>query len=245
MLSIYYIIFNFRLPDSEFHSLLSILPRKDQNRILRFRRWQDRHIHLAGKLLLLKGLAERGFPEDILNSVKTTGYGKPFINGSIEFSLSNSGMCAVCAISNDGQIGIDVEAYTRFNISDLKSYMLLDEWENIQNAENRNEAFFIFWTKKESVLKADGRGLSVPLEQIHLENESATLSGKKWFIEKIDLGNPYICHLAASIKISDITLKMIDPGDLCFSTLRWGYHNIDRLDHSNSFRQDQLDGQDF
>jgi len=215
MLSILYTIFDSRLSDGEFQSLLSILPQKDQDRILRFRRWQDRQIHLAGRLLLLKGLVEGGFTPGILGSVKTNSYGKPFITDNIEFSLSNSGMCAVCAITDNVQIGIDVETLNDIEISDFRSLMSLDEWNDIQNDRNRLTAFYNFWTKKEAALKADGRGFSVPLEQIHIEKNSAILSDKKWLITEIPLEAPYICHLAAENPVNTIFIQKVSPENFC------------------------------
>lgn len=214
MISIFYTVFNSRLSDGDFQSLLSILPQKDQDRILRFKRWQDRQIHLAGRLLLLKGLLEHGLPIGILESVKTNSYGKPFTTHNIEFSLSNSGVCAVCAITDTPQIGIDVETIKNIDISNFKSIMSLDEWNDIQNAKNKLTAFYSFWTKKEAILKADGRGFSVPLEQIHIGKNSAIISNEPWFISEIPLEASYICHLATRNPVDTIYVQKIFPDNL-------------------------------
>lgn len=214
MLSIFYTIFDSRLSNGDFQSHLSILPQKDQDRIRRFKRWQDRQIHLACRLLLQKGLVECGYPPAILESVNNTFYGKPFINSDIEFSLSNSGTCAVCVISHSNTVGIDVETIRDIDISDFKSLMSLNEWKDIQNAKNRLKAFYSFWTKKEAILKADGRGFSLPLEQIHIGKNSAMVSDKKWFISEIPLDASHICHIAIENPVDTISIQKTPPENL-------------------------------
>lgn len=214
MLTVFHTSFVSSLTDGEFYSYLSVLPQKEQVRILQFKRCEDRQVHLACRLLLLRGLIEHGLPQNCLEFLETTPTGKPYITHDIEFSLSNSGRCAVCAFSNKGQIGVDIEMVKDLNIFDFKVLMNLNEWYDLLKAEDRQLAFFTFWTKKEAVLKADGIGLGIPLDKVLLEKKHALLSEKKWFTKKIHLESQYICHIATSQEDRNIVLKKIKPGDL-------------------------------
>jgi 4'-phosphopantetheinyl transferase len=61
--------------------------------------------------------------------IKTGPYGKPFLDtGSVYFNLSHTGKKLVIAISNNGNIGIDLEQYKhRKNLSGLAQKCFSDE----------------------------------------------------------------------------------------------------------------------
>ena len=207
MITLFYTFSELQLKDQEFRTLLSYLPETDQKQILRYRRWQDRQSHLIGRFLLLYGLVERGLPFSSLERLKFNAYGKPFVDAKVNFNLSHSGSCVVCAVTDRGSIGVDVEAVKDIDLAAFNDCVNDGEWSKIQQSTDKQIAFFKCWTKKEAVIKADGRGLSIPLRQINLNDESAVLTGKSWYLKTIDLGRPYICHLAIDRCDSDLIMK--------------------------------------
>jgi len=85
------------------------LPQSLQNKVLRFRRWQDRHMSLMGKLLLLEGLKSQGLGADCLEKLEIDENERPFIAGAVDFNISHSGGAVVCALTDQAKVGIDVE----------------------------------------------------------------------------------------------------------------------------------------
>jgi 4'-phosphopantetheinyl transferase len=64
----------------------------------RFVRWQDKHLHLFGRLLLLNGIKNLGFDTKLINEIKYTLNQKPFIEGvQVDFNITHSGNYVLCA----------------------------------------------------------------------------------------------------------------------------------------------------
>lgn len=98
----------------------------------------------------------------------TTEYGKPFLKGSsgIEFNVAHSGDFVVIAMARDRQIGVDIERI-RPNIeveNIAHRFFFREERAWLLREPNRLENFYRLWTAKESVMKAVGLGLSMPLD---------------------------------------------------------------------------------
>ncbi|MCF3932400.1 4'-phosphopantetheinyl transferase superfamily protein [Acuticoccus sp. M5D2P5] len=104
-------------------------------------------------------------------------YGKPYLvrragQADLRFSLSHTSEYAALGVTEGADIGLDIEAVrpveralaTRFfaheEVRFLDTHLgpggrMSDPWQN---------AFFRVWTAKEAVIKALGRGLSMPLD---------------------------------------------------------------------------------
>ncbi|HEX3372085.1 MAG TPA: 4'-phosphopantetheinyl transferase superfamily protein [Candidatus Acidoferrales bacterium] len=100
-------------------------------------------------------------------------HGKPSLKQEhrteLRFNVSHSGEVALVAFSLHEELGVDVEL-KRTNVDFLALAQLSfsrDERAAILScsAEDRADLFYEFWTCKEAYIKADGRGLSVPLDQ--------------------------------------------------------------------------------
>lgn len=59
-------------------------------------------------------------------------------------------------------------------------------------------AFYKFWTMKEAIIKADGKGLTIPLNDLNLLNNSnlVKIDQTVWSLQKIHLDEDYVCHMA-------------------------------------------------
>lgn len=104
-------------------------------------------------------------------------FGKPSVFApktctDLSFNASHSGALALIAVSRSGQIGIDVEllrsgvegraiAARFFAANEVASLVALRPHDQV-------EGFFNAWTRKEAIVKALGRGLSIPLDSFEV-----------------------------------------------------------------------------
>ena len=204
MIDVFFTHFNAPLTTDIWNTYFQKLPQGIQTQIMRFKRWQDRHASLLGKILLLEGLKKYGYPPDCLKNLSYSPYNRPFLDDSIDFNISHSGEYVVCAINNEGRVGIDIERMRPLDFSEFRNYMTSEEWNMMHESPDQLEYFYELWTVKESVIKGEGKGLSIPLLDIHWEGETASVSNNLWYIRKILIDPGYSCHVAANHEISEL-----------------------------------------
>ena len=204
MIDVFYTHFDALLTTDTWDIYFQKLPQGIQTQIMRFKRWQDRHASLLGKILLLEGLKKYGYPPDCLKNLSYSPYNRPFLDDSIDFNISHSGEYVVCAINNEGRVGIDIERMRPLDFSEFRNYMTSEEWNMMHESPDQLEYFYELWTVKESVIKGEGKGLSIPLLDIHWEGETASVSNNLWYIRKILIDPGYSCHVAANHEISEL-----------------------------------------
>jgi 4'-phosphopantetheinyl transferase len=209
LIRIFYTTFKKRLPEDTYNYYLSLLPSEMQIKISKFYRWQDGQASLLGKILLRKGLKDLGFDDD-LTKIKYTEYGRPFLEGLGDFNISHSGNCLVCAISTNEKVGIDIEEIRLISVESFKGQFLAEEWAAVMISNDIVRSFFELWTAKESVAKADGRGLTIPLKKIFLENGQSRIDGSLWHYKNIPLFDHCIVHIASSNEVSEFQVKYIN-----------------------------------
>jgi|ERR1035437_1249251 4'-phosphopantetheinyl transferase len=78
MINIYLTKFEKPLTSELWELNYSLLPPDLKDRNVRFIRWQDRHSHLFGKLLLLEGLKGFNINYNVLQSLQLNSYERPF-----------------------------------------------------------------------------------------------------------------------------------------------------------------------
>jgi 4'-phosphopantetheinyl transferase len=201
MIDIYHCTMAGEMPIQQWDKYFALLPPAQKEKNRRYRRWEDRHLHLFARLLLREGLLRHGYEENILDAIQTNAYDKPFLNEDIDFSISHSGNQVVCAISKKVRLGVDIEKKDRqFDLDLLGNILSPDERDYVLGAHDKCDAFFRIWTRKESLIKADGRGFSAsPLDQINCLPDEVMLEKKKWFIRDLDLDNDYSSSLSTDI----------------------------------------------
>ncbi|WP_299188246.1 4'-phosphopantetheinyl transferase superfamily protein [uncultured Aquimarina sp.] len=185
---------------------LNILPKKLQNEVFKFRRWQDRYNCLLGKLLVYLGhYLFCGSPLEFSRFLKDS-YGKPYIKDSnIHFNISHSGNTAVCAFSKQS-IGVDIEEVNDLDVTMFDTVFNPDEMLRI-NTDGTSK-FYEFWTIKEAVSKAIGKGLGIPLLDIKIKDKYVIYNNNEWQIESYKMGNKY-CTVASGI-CNKIRIKEIE-----------------------------------
>nr|MBQ6241186.1 4'-phosphopantetheinyl transferase superfamily protein [Lachnospiraceae bacterium] len=177
-----------------FQGALSRLPWPEKrDRILRYRREEDRRRSLAAWSLAAEMLRAEGMRDPELDYTQA---GKPALvhYPDLYFNLSHGGDLAVCAVS-DRPVGADVEPLLTAE-PDLAAYAFSDEerrW--LAEQPDASEAFTRLWVRKESYLKCVGTGLSYPLQELSLQPGREEEAGCR-FIEKEIRGHRIsICSL--------------------------------------------------
>lgn len=193
-----------------FDDYLLELPAAMQAKVCQFRRWEDSHTALMGKILL-KEMASTYFNlPDILDQISYSETKKPEVAGSVSFNISHSEDLVVCAMGENCRLGVDVEKIVDVDFTHLQDYMTETEWDQIHLAKDPNEAFLKYWTQKEAVIKADGRGLSIPLKEVKAQKSLVTLGSNPWYTLEVNLAEGYACHIASSNRLTSDDLACFD-----------------------------------
>ncbi|WP_264530510.1 4'-phosphopantetheinyl transferase family protein [Flavobacterium sp. N502540] len=203
----------------DFHkSLLEVyLPKFSsvyQARIRRYRRWQDAQVSLLGRILLFQSVKELYDRDYTDKDIKYSKYNKPYFSDtSIKFNISHSGEMVICALSDESEIGIDLELISNIPIDEFKSELTEEEWSKITIANNIQDAFFDFWTQKEAVVKAHGMGLAIPLKSFEIFDNVAKIDNESFYLKEIKIDEKYKCYISLLNDSTDICLthKRIDP----------------------------------
>ncbi len=145
---------------------------------------------------------------------KENSFGKPFLKNSaskIFFNLSHSCDWALLAVSNNRQVGIDIEFIRNdFDESEVAQHFFSrTENEVLLSLPKhlRKKAFFDCWTRKEAFIKANGKGLSFSLKEFSVafapaerarlvDLENSNLESGGWEIEALEIASNYSAAVA-------------------------------------------------
>ena len=178
--------------------LLEKMPDAIKERALRYKFEADAYQFVVGRLLLRYGLKEMGF-DDLLDKIYILENGKPYLE-KLSFNISHSGNIVVCVLADLGQVGIDIEQHKQIKLSDFEAFFTPKEWIDIDTAENPLQKFFMYWTRKESIIKALGVNLSY-LHQIEIDLAKNYFIEKEqyWYLYDLDFGEGYTGALCSDI----------------------------------------------
>ena len=154
--------------------------------------------------------------------------GKPELSGSLDqskirFNLSHSSELALLALTRGLAIGVDIEWIKADFASDdiAERFFSNTEVQTLRSLppDQRTEAFFSCWTRKEAYIKALGEGLSVPLDSfavafapgmaaalLHVKVDPAEV--KRWSMYNIPVSDGY--KAAAVVQGKDHRLKQME-----------------------------------
>jgi 4'-phosphopantetheinyl transferase len=146
-------------------------------------------------------------------------WGKPEICGPILdpplwFNLSHTDGFAACVAGRVPQLGVDVENTRRMtSYNDLaRRFFAAVEYQYLRNLplDLQREAFFRIWTLKEAYIKAEGKGLSIPLDSFnfHFSDEvKLALNGEftpdGWSFFEFQAGSDYRISIGAKATGAD------------------------------------------
>ena len=192
---------------SRLHQLLDHskgwLPPSFINKAYDYRQEADACRYLLGKLLLVKGMRCLGNNQWSIDQLEFDQYKKPYCDGDIHFNITHSGDYVLCAFSKAGSLGIDIEHIQEVSFEHFTACFTKAEWTSILNADNQQAAFFRYWTKKEAILKADGRGMHISLQSIEVITDSTLVNTTQWYTQELYIQEGYSAHIATSLKITD------------------------------------------
>lgn len=131
-------------------------------------------------------------------------------DSGVTFNVSHSGGIALLAFARRREIGVDIEQVRRDSDLEAIARRFFSAREQSQLAalprEERFDAFFRCWTRKEAFIKATGDGLSLPLSQFDVSlvpGEKNALQATRpddseagrWLLQEVPGGPGYIAAL--------------------------------------------------
>jgi 4'-phosphopantetheinyl transferase len=199
--------------DSVVERFQGLLASDEMDRAERFRfaRLRRSFILARGALRILLGRYLNAAPGDIEFSYGPKGKPALRTDHRLQFNASHSGDVALFAFTMDCEIGVDVEAIrTMPDIEDVaKRFFCAEETEDLLSLppDQREQGFFLCWTRKEAYIKATGDGLSTPLDafrvtlhpdaaagMIHLERDP--IAAQAWTLQDLTPAPGYAAALA-------------------------------------------------
>jgi 4'-phosphopantetheinyl transferase len=169
----------------------TVLSANEKQTSARFVYDKDRNCYMIAHGLL-RGLLARYLhckPEEL--GFIANEYGKPELlptsnTSGLCFNLSHSGDRVLIAVTCGTQVGVDVERVREdLDVLELaRAQFATDEIENLERLEpaERARVFFHYWTCKEAVTKAIGRGLSIPLADFTIERGADDVDRVVWLV---------------------------------------------------------------
>lgn len=164
-------------PLASFERLALLLSVDEQARAKRFYFEKDRTRYASGRGILRSILGHYLNVEPQHIQLCYGEYGKPslekrYAETALNFNISHSNDLALYAIARGKSVGIDLEHIREIADMDqvVKKFFAEKEQATFYNLHpnERREAFFKVWTRKEAYLKAIGVGLSEPLHYVEV-----------------------------------------------------------------------------
>ena len=154
--------------DAAFADAYSSLSRWRKDRVDRLKTGRSRLLSLGAGILFDEAVRKRGLDPDRLE-IATAANGRPFLpdHPDIHFSLSHSGNMAMCAVS-EKIVGCDIQIIDERRLSAAQKAFSAEEAEIFEKLDKagRTAFFYRVWVLKESLAKADGRGLAFPMKTV-------------------------------------------------------------------------------
>jgi 4'-phosphopantetheinyl transferase len=194
-------------PAAGTQALLDLLDDVERSRYEAYRQDADKRRFLTGRALI-RGVAAAELgkePKDIAidSSCFDCGkpHGKPKVDG-LEVSISHSGHWVALAVTDASPVGVDVEQIRDAEVDGLAGIAFspaeLAAFETVPQAD-RKGAFFTYWSRKEAVVKATGKGMSVPMSKLTLTTHDAPPR--------------VVASEAPEVEISTVHMVDLEPGD--------------------------------
>jgi 4'-phosphopantetheinyl transferase len=174
-----------------------------QMKLQRLRRPGDLANSLLGMQLLKTGMQHLKFHGVQLSGIQYRTNGKPQLDEAVDFSISHSGNMVVCALTQNGRIGIDTE---RLRPLSIRSYSrFLSAAESLAPGDS-SAAFIDLWTCKEAVLKGCGDCRLDQLKDITITGDAARIGTRHFYLRRLELLQGYRTCLATSAQQDTIEL---------------------------------------
>lgn len=225
-------------PAVETPRLLALLDDIERDRHNAYRQTVDRARFLTGRVVAKAAVgAVLGISPGEVSLDSTCPdcgrkHGKPrvvppsgFAGVAPELSISHSGNLVAVALTPGIPVGIDVEQERDVEVDGLIRMTLSpaeqSAWSSVPAAD-RDAAFFTYWSRKEAILKATGRGLSIGMTRVTvspwdqppavLSSQASEVDTTRMHLTQLDAGSGYrACVAVIGPADLDVTVHDADP----------------------------------
>ena len=193
----------------------------------------DKYIISHGILRHILSCYTKRYPEYI--EFIHNEYGKPFLkNSNIYFNMSHSHNMVSYIVALNYRVGIDIELHdSKLDVQELASLVLTlreSKYLSSLNSQEKLKFFYHLWTKKESLIKANGQGLSYPINTIEtitlstgrtvlLTNEKDALQ-QEWYYYELETPQNYYGAIAIENRIDEIVYLEMNTQQNIFDNIR-------------------------
>ena len=206
------------LPSPDLWELyLGKLPYPLAQRLMKYPTAQDRYHSLCGKLLLQTGLRQlnRTPENNYLSKLRYQQKGRPYLTDDLtDFNLSHSSELVVCAITEQGRLGVDVQKVIPIPPQLAQLFLSEHEWDTISRTLT-NEQIIKLWTNKEAIAKLTGNGLSLSFNSLSSYGKQCLVVDETLiYTQDINLESNYACSMASDCKIQDVIISHVPINEL-------------------------------
>lgn len=163
------------LNNEEFQLLASLVTEEKRGKINKFKRAADAQRTLFGDVLSRYAICRNFNLRNHELVICENEHGKPFVKNRTDayFNISHTGRYVACGVG-DAPVGVDVEEIKPVDLKIAERFFNMNEYNYLlaQSEALRTERFFELWTMKESYIKLQGAGLSIPLNSFNVLDES-------------------------------------------------------------------------
>lgn len=158
-------------------SMIKYISPKRQKKIEHYRYDIDKLMSLYGELVARVMLSKWFHRSPMYFNFEVSSLGKPYIKDepSIFFNLSHTPKAILCAISDHGEVGVDIEKMGNLLPTHLDLIYHPNELHYLKSLplKEQNKQLYKIWTRKEAYVKMNGTGIKKEMSIID------TLSNKK------------------------------------------------------------------
>jgi len=212
-----------QMTEETFDYFLRFLTREKQQRITRFRFFDDAKRSLLGEILTRYAIFKDCNATMEQMKFDITMDGKPILQepSGLHFNISHSGNWVVCAI-DDEPIGVDVEAMKPINYDIGERFFAPKEYCDLINMEEgqRKKYFYMLWTLKESYIKAIGKGLAIPLDSFCFTVENGNImlyqnnEARQYYFWQHEIDIEHILSVCAVKPIINGSIEVVELSQL-------------------------------
>ncbi|MCU0735566.1 MAG: 4'-phosphopantetheinyl transferase superfamily protein [Methylotetracoccus sp.] len=221
--------------------LAGLLSAGERERAAGFRFERHRRRYVIGRAALRGVLGTLVDCDPAALPLLTESGGKPALRCGPAFNVSHSEEHLVIGIAHEGRLGVDAEVKKSIpDAMELANGSFADDEIAVLetlSASERSEAFLKIWTRKESLLKALGTGLSMPLNQVSMQSgegqgnqlissRSGSVDPRRWWVRSVGLRDDL--EVAVAWDRPDFSCRVIQRDDASLALDRQGVPGLRR-----------------
>ncbi|URZ01688.1 4'-phosphopantetheinyl transferase family protein [Clostridium felsineum] len=166
--------------------IAGLIPPERDDRIKSCMNKMKKNILIAEELLLRYILLERNLlKKHQIICREYNEYGKSFFkNIPLELSISHSLNIVGCAVAEDREIGLDIQAVKNLPIDILRRFISDNEYKMILESGDKKNTSNLIWNQKEAFLKCLGVGWAKKITNYENNSKGIILNGVQYVIKQ-------------------------------------------------------------